>query len=119
MSFDTTQIGVGQTFRIESDVDAGDAIGISDVIGQLRHIVGLSELDGLAETNADVDGNGSVGIADVISNLRVIVGLEDAPTARLVDAEGQMDLTTDDLDGSLYLSVAGDVDLSFGGSDLV
>ena len=30
-----------------------------------------------------------------------------------------MDLTTDGLDGSLYLSVAGDVDLSFGGSDLV
>ena len=119
LSFDTTQIGVGQTFRIESDVDAGDAIGISDVIGQLRHIVGLSELDGLAETNADVDGNGSVGISDVISNLRVIVGLEDAPTARLVDAEGQIDLTTDDLDGSLYLSVAGDVDLSFGGNDLV
>lgn len=50
-----------------------DPVRIGDVISQLRHIVGLSPLDGHDKAAADVNGDGDVSISDVIGNLRHIV----------------------------------------------
>jgi len=98
---------------------SAQAVDISDVISQLRHIVGLSELTGLNKAAADNDANGSVDISDVISSLRQIVGLEAAPNARIVDAQGNAEFMFDDSITELYVVAAGDADLSWTPLELV
>lgn len=96
-------------------------IGIEDVIVSLRHIVGLSELEGGQLIAADVDQSGSIGISDVISQLRHIVGLESLTTVHAV-SEGQKLTQVDQLSGEIDLVVLGDADLSselIGSLDLV
>ena len=77
--------------------DTFDDISISDVITQLRHIVGLDELRDLEFNAADVDGDGAVAISDVISNLRSIVGLEDRKTVQILKADASPITTTAEL----------------------
>jgi len=95
------------------------AVGISDVITQLRHIVGLNTLTGVALGAADNDGDGSVAISDVISSLRLIVGLQEAPNAKLVTSSGQSEFLFDDSLEELYVVAPGDADLSWSAVDLV
>jgi hypothetical protein len=109
----------GQTeFSLGINQTAESAINISDVIAQLRHIVGLDTLTGQSALNADNDRDGNVNISDVTSSLRTIVGLEDGSTPTLVDSSGNDRFTEDSLPAELYVHVAGDVDLSWT-SDLV
>lgn len=100
-------------------LEDSNSITISDVIAQLRHIVGLDALTGLPVINADVDGDGTVGISDVIGNLRVIVGLEEQTPSRVVSTEGSFELDPSDLPAYVEVSVVGDVDLSASFLDLV
>ena len=95
------------------------AVDISDVITQLRHIVGLYELTGLHKAAADNDTNGAIEINDVISSLRQIVGLQDAPNARIVDAKGNHQFMFDQRVADLYLVAPGDADLSWNPLDLI
>ncbi|NRP16369.1 calcium-binding protein [Marinobacterium sp. xm-a-152] len=95
------------------------AVDISDVISQLNHIEGLSQLTGLNKAAADNDANGSVDISDVISSLRQIVGLQEAPNARIVDAQGNHQFMFDDSVTELYVVAAGDADLSWTPLELV
>ena len=95
------------------------AVDISDVISQLRHIVDLNELTGLHKAAADNDANGTIEISDVISSLRQVVGLQDAPNARIVDAEGNHQFLFDQRVADLYLVAPGDVDLSWNPLDLI
>ena len=95
------------------------AVDISDVITQLRHIVGLYELTGLHKAAADNDTNGTIEISDVISSLRQIVGLQDAPNARIVDAEGNHQFMFDQRVADLYLVAPGDADLSWNPLNLI
>ena len=106
-------------YSLELDVNTTGAVEISDIIAQLRHIVGLDSLTGLSAANADLDMNGNIDISDVISSLRVLVGLETSPAARLVDSNGNHRFTNDSLPSELYATVMGDVDLSWTGSDLI
>ena len=88
-------------------------ISISDVVLQLRDIVGLSTLDGKQKFAADIDGSGEVAISDVVSNLRHIVGLDTIEECALVDST---DALVTSLNSStiadLTLVQYGDVDLS-------
>jgi Ca2+-binding RTX toxin-like protein len=88
-------------------------IAISDVVLQLRDIVGLSTLSGNQKTAADIDGDGDVAIGDVVSNLRHIVGLDTIEQCALVDSSDQLvtNLTTSTM-ADLTLIQLGDVDLS-------
>jgi plastocyanin len=89
-------------------------ISISDVVLQLRDIVGLQTLSGQAKEAADVNNNGTVTISDVVSVLRDIVGLETISTFDLVDSSGYRVSTLGPsmTDASLLLVQNGDVDLS-------
>jgi hypothetical protein len=88
-------------------------IAISDVVLQLRDIVGLSTLSGSQKTAADIDGDGDVAISDVVSNLRHIVGLDTIEQCALVDTSDQiMTGLTSSTIADLTLIQLGDVDLS-------
>lgn len=108
-----------QILSAELEETTDGAVDISDVVIQLRHIVGLSELIGLNKVAADNDSNGSVNISDVVSSLRQIVGLEDAPNARIVDKDGNYQFTFDDSVTELFVVAAGDSDLSWVPAELM
>jgi hypothetical protein len=88
-------------------------ISISDVVLQLRDIVGLSSLEGKQKIAADIDRNDEVTISDVVSNLRHIVGLDTIEECALVDSSDELveSLTTSTI-ADLTLVQYGDVDLS-------
>ena len=88
-------------------------ISISDVVLQLRDIVGLSSLEGKQKIAADIDRNDQVTISDVVSNLRHIVGLDEIEQCALVDSSDALvtGLTTSTV-VDLTLVQYGDVDLS-------
>lgn len=65
-------------------------IAISDVVLQLRDIVGLSTLEGKQKIAADINGDGEVAISDAVSNLRHIVGLDTIEQCALVDSSNQL-----------------------------
>ena len=88
-------------------------IAISDVVLQLRDIVGLSDLSGTQKIAADIDGDGDVAISDVVSNLRHIVGLDTIEQCALVDTSDQLVTSlTNSTIADLTLIQLGDVDLS-------
>lgn len=89
-------------------------IAISDVIAQLKDIVGLTPLSGTSAEAADVDNNGSIEIADVIANLKHIVGLEKITSFDVVNSSSALvtELSSSMVDTNLYIVQNGDVDLS-------
>lgn len=89
-------------------------IAISDVIAQLKDIVGLTPLSGTSAAAADVDNNGSIEIADVIANLKHIVGLETITSFDVVNSSSALvtELSSSMIDSNLYIVQNGDVDLS-------
>ena len=89
-------------------------VAISDVVLQLRDIVGLQTLTGAAKEAADVNNDGSISISDVVSSLRDIVGLEAITTFDLVDSSGARvsQVGPSMSDSTLTLVQNGDVDLS-------
>ena len=94
-----------------SNYDHG--ITISDVVLQLRDIVGLSALTGKQKIAADIDGSGEVAIGDVVSNLRHIVGLDTIEQCALVDgSDNRIESLTTSTIADLTLVQYGDVDLS-------
>lgn len=122
---ESTEQAIETFFSVTTSNAVGDLIiqatppSISDVIGQLRHIVGLETLSGLNKAAADNDRDGDIDISDVIRSLRLIVGLESPSTAHLIDSSGN---STFDLIGpttSLYAVAEGDTDLSWTAPDLV
>lgn len=87
-------------------------INIGDVISSLRHIVGLSPLDGKAAMAADVDNDNTIGIGDVIAQLRHIVGLERIDSFDVVTDNGIEVGNTLQSHSSVELVLNGDVDFS-------
>ncbi len=88
-------------------------VAISDVVLQLRDIVGLSTLSGTQKVAADINGDGTVAISDVVSTLRHIVGLDTIEQCALVDSSDQVvtSLTSATV-ADLTLIQLGDADLS-------
>ena len=99
--------------------DTKSAVSISDVVMQLRHIVGLEELEGFNRIAADNDGDGEVAISDVVNSLRIIVGLESAPNALIVNGGGKRKFDFDSTALDLYVVAPGDADLSWAPMDIL
>jgi Ca2+-binding RTX toxin-like protein len=90
-----------------------DPITISDVVAQLREIVGLENLQGKAHAAADINDDGEVQISDVVSNLRHIVGLQKLDTFDLVTENGfAINALAADSIGNLSIVINGDADQS-------
>ena len=88
-------------------------ISISDVVLQLRDIVGLSTLDGKQKIAADINGDGEMSISDVVSNLRHIVGLDMIDECVLLDSSDELVTSLKNSTiADLTLVQLGDADLS-------
>lgn len=87
-------------------------ITIGDVISSLRHIVGLSPLNGKAAMAADVDNDNTIGIGDVIAQLRHIVGLGQIDSFDVVAENGIQVGNTLQSQSSVELILNGDVDFT-------
>ena len=100
--------------HVELDTTNYDhGISISDVVLQLRDIVGLSTLEGKQKIAADIDGSGEVAISYVVSNLRHIVDLVTIEECALVDSSDELVTSLNSSTvADLTLVQYGDVDLS-------
>ena len=112
-SLDTLSESLSFTHVELSNSSYDHGIAISDVVLQLRDIVGLSSLEGKQKIAADIDRNDEVTISDVVANLRHIVGLDEIEQCALVDSSDQLvaSLTSSTI-ADLTLVQYGDVDLS-------
>ena len=71
-----------------SDDTASDPINLSDVLAQLKHIIGLKELNANALQAGDTNNDGTVNLSDVLGNLKHIIGLKEIDSFDLVTDNG-------------------------------
>jgi hypothetical protein len=102
-----------------SDNTASDPINLSDVLAQLKHIVGLKELKANALQAGDVNDDHTVNLSDVLMNLKHIIGLKEIDTFDLVTDNGfAINSLNSDSNGYLTLVINGDADQSHADWDL-
>jgi len=101
------------------DNDASDPINLSDVLAQLKHIIGLRELKANALQAGDANNDGEVNLSDVLDNLKHIIGLRAIDTFDLVTDNGfAVNALDADSKGNLILVINGDADQSHADWDL-
>ena len=97
------------------DRAASDPINLSDVLAQLKHIIGLRELKANAIQAGDTNNDGEVNLSDVLDNLKHIIGLRTIDTFDLVTDNGfAVNALDADSKGNLTLVINGDADQSHG-----
>jgi len=103
-----------------SDNTASDPINLSDVLAQLKHIIGLKELNANALQAGDTNNDGTVNLSDVLGNLKHIVGLKEIDSFDLVTDNGfAINSLNSDSNGNLTLVINGDADQSHADWDFV
>ena len=105
---------------IMGETEASDPINLSDVLAQLKHIIGLRELKANALQAGDTNNDGEVNLSDVLDNLKHIIGLRQIDTFDLVTDNG-FSINSLNLDsaGNLALVINGDADQSHADWDFV
>ena len=99
---------------------ASDPIDLSDVLSQLKHIVGLKDLTGNAFHGGDTNNDGNVNLSDVLENLKHIVGLKEITSFDLVTENGfAINSLNAESVGNLTLVINGDADQSHADWDFV
>ncbi len=58
------------------DQNLDGTVNVLDMVGTLRHIVGLTEFSDVQSLVTDIDGNGAVGVSDAVAGLRFVSGLD-------------------------------------------
>lgn len=103
-----------------SDNTASDPINLSDVLAQLKHIIGLKELKANALQAGDTNNDGTVNLSDVLGNLKHIIGLKEIDSFDLVTDNGfAINSLNADSNGNLTLVINGDADQSHADWDFV
>ena len=102
------------------EASPSDPINLSDVLAQLKHIIGLRELDGNAKAAGDTNNDGTVNLSDVLDNLKHIIGLRSINSFDFVSDNGfAINSLTDESVGELTMVINGDADQSHSDWDLV
>ena len=103
-----------------SDDTVSDPINLSDVLAQLKHIIGLKELNANALQAGDTNNDGTVNLSDVLGNLKHIIGLKEIDSFDLVTDNGfAINSLNADSNGNLTLVINGDADQSHADWDFV
>ena len=90
-----------------------DRINISDVVLQLRYIVGLSTSSGTQKIATDIDGNRAIEIDDIIFALRHFVKLDTLEQCASIESSDQIVTSLrSSIIADLTILRYGDVDLS-------
>lgn len=63
------------THTLRGDANLSGSITVSDAVAIMRHIVGLTPLEGLALAAADANGDGNVTVSDVTAIHRHVAGI--------------------------------------------
>ena len=87
-------------------------ITVSDVIFNLKHIIGLVTLSGKSALAGDVNNDGTIDISDAIMQLRHIVGLDEINVFDLADVENESAANLITNNERLEIVLNGDVNLS-------
>ena len=104
----------------QNESTASDPINLSDVLAQLKHIIGLRELKANALQAGDTNNDGEVNLSDVLVNLKHIIGLREIDTFDLVTDNGfAVNALDADSKGNLTLVINGDADQSHADWDFV
>jgi hypothetical protein len=104
----------------QNESTASDPINLSDVLSQLKHIIGLRELKANALQAGDTNNDGEVNLSDVLVNLKHIIGLREIDTFDLVTDNGfAINALDADSRGNLTLVINGDADQSHADWDFV
>jgi len=99
--------------RKSGDTNASDPINLSDVLAQLKHIIGLKELKNQSFHAGDNNNDGTVDLSDVLVNLKHIIGLKEIDSFDLVTDNGfAINSLNTDSAGNLTLLINGDADQS-------
>ena len=99
---------------------ASNPINLSDVLVQLKHIIGLREVKGTAFAAADANNDDSINLADVLVNLKHIIGLRKIDTFDIVTSHGLItDTMNTDSNGEVSLVINGDADQSHADWDYI
>jgi len=105
--------------RKSGETNASDPINLSDVLAQLKHIIGLKELKANALQAGDSNNDGTVNLSDVLGNLKHIIGLKEIDSFDLVTDNGfAINSLNADSNGNLTLVINGDADQSHADWDL-
>ena len=95
------------------EASPSDPINLSNVLAQLKHIIGLRELDGNAKAAGDTNNDDTVNLSDVLENLKHIIGLRSINLFDLVSDNGfAINSLTDEIVGELTMAVNEDADQS-------
>jgi hypothetical protein len=104
----------------QGETNASNPINLSDVLAQLKHIIGLRELKANALQAGDTNNDGEVNLSDVLVNLKHIIGLREIDTFDLVTDNGfAINALDADSKGDLTLVINGDADQSHADWDFV
>ena len=122
-NFDSVRISGVTDFsehvKVRGDNEASNPINLSDVLAQLKHIIGLKELKSNALYAADTNNDGNVNLSDVLENLKHIIGLKTIDTFDVVTEHALVtDSLTSSSNGELNLVINGDADQSHADWDL-
>ena len=99
--------------RKTGETNATDPINLSDVLAQLKHIIGLKELKNQSFHAGDNNNDGNVDLSDVLGNLKHIIGLKEIDSFDLVTDNGfAINSLNTDSNGELTLVINGDADQS-------
>ena len=99
--------------RKSGDTNTSDPINLSDVLAQLKHIIGLKELKNQSFHAGDNNNDGNVDLSDVLGNLKHIIGLKEIDSFDLVTDNGfAINSLNTDSNGELTLVINGDADQS-------
>ena len=99
------------------DLTTEGAVDLSDVLLQLKHIIGLRILEGVNAAAADNNADGNIDLSDVLQSLKQIIGLSN-PLAKVVSTDGKHTFTFDETITSLTVIAPGDADLSWTLTDI-
>ena len=90
----------------EADID------LSDVLANLKHIIGLRALEGKSFAAADVNNDNSIDLSDVLAQLKHIIGLRKIDTFDMVDSDGNTITDLQSASSPVEIVLNGDANLS-------
>ena len=108
------------SLKIKTDTVVTDPINLSDVLVQLKHIIGLKRLKASALEAGDCNNDGIIDLSDVLANLKHIIGLKEIDTFDLVTNNGfAINALSPESAGTLTLVINGDADQSHADWELI
>ena len=123
-AYDSAKVSNISDFSANLAVSGGSAasnpITLGDVLAQLKHIIGMTPLEGNAAAAADSNNSGAIDLADVLANLKHIIGMTAIDTFDIVTSHGLItDKMNTDSNGEVSLVINGDADQSHADWDFI